>query len=74
MTSPRPGFTAELALSSTHAYRAVRNYNDRTATIRPALPCVYGNWYGPGCGGGNPINDVDDLFKVLIFQNMTLFL
>jgi hypothetical protein len=60
-----PAFTADLSLCKAHPYHAISNLIETRVTVKPALPCIYGRWCGPGCSGpGSPINDVDACCKV----------
>src|SRR6266496_3049201 len=34
-----------------------------SVTTPPPSDCMYGHWCGPNCGGGTPINDVDECCK-----------
>lgn len=36
---------------------------DNKEDVLAQLPCIYGNWCGPGCGSGTPISKVDSCCK-----------
>lgn len=58
-----PGFTAEVSLIGGGNYNGIWTDEQIVPIIQPALPCIYGNWCGPGCGGGPVKDDVDGCCK-----------
>ena len=55
-----PGFTAEFSLDSRQNYKMICRFENGAQDVRPALPCLYGKWCGPGCSGPDePKDNVD---------------
>jgi hypothetical protein len=54
-----PGFITGAPAVPQHALYNIDGIGGEYATPY-GLPCIYGNWCGPGCGGpGGPIDNVD---------------
>jgi hypothetical protein len=52
-----PGFSASATLRPAQVSAATSVARARVALV---LPCIYGRWCGPGCGGpGPPVDDLD---------------
>src|SRR6266852_688604 len=62
-----PEFSAEASLTRAPARgRSSDGNGERLSGVHPAqLPCLYGNWCGPGCSGPDaPVDDVDECCRI----------
>lgn len=59
-----PGFFKDYTMAKSYCYSKAGSGDQQSTYIQPAdVPCIYGNWCGPGCGGGDIKDDVDNCCK-----------